>query len=387
MRVVIDLTPTVQRHAGVGRYAGELACALLAADSDVEVTPFYTDRLGRKPAPPLDALPASALRWSNKPWRLSAFLSACGRVPMDSLVGQGDIFHATDHVLPHLARARSVFTLHDLSFITRPETHLGSNRWFLRLAVPMFLRRSNAVICVSEHTRADAIRHYRLDESKIHVIPEGVNSRFQPMEDPSVRLAVRAKYGLPEEFILFVGTIEPRKNLVALLGAYRELRAEGRPEKLVVVGRKGWLHGPTFSRLRELGLEGEVLFLGYVADDDLPAIYSAASVFVFPSLYEGFGLPPLEAMACGTPVVCSNASSLPEVCGDAAILVPPTDVLAMTAALRRVLDDPELRLQLRSRGLRQAARFSWEEVAARTISVYREVIGESRAVSTRLWPR
>ncbi len=384
MRVVVDLSPTVQRHAGVGRYAGELVRALLTLEDGVRVGLFYTDRLGRKPEPPLDALPSSALRWSNKSWRLSALLSLYSRIPMDSIVGEGDIFHATDHVLPHLMGMRSVFTLHDLSFIACPETHLLWNRWFLRLAVPLFVQRSEVVICVSEHTRAEALRHYRLDESRIRVIPEGVDNRFRPVEDPKLRLTARAKYGLPERFILFVGTIEPRKNLVTLLEAYRQLRSEGRPEKLVVVGRKGWLHGATFSRMRELGLEGEVVFPGYVADEDLPSLYSAASAFVFPSLYEGFGLPPLEAMACGTPVVCSNTSSLPEVCGDGAILVPPKDVSSLTVALRRVLDDAEVRCQLRARGLRQTARFTWVDVARRTLGVYEEVTSKSRAESTRL---
>lgn len=386
MRVRLDLTPTVQRHAGVGRYAEELARALLRLESEVDVCLFYTDRLGRHPADPLCTLPGKSVRWDNKPWRLSALLSQYTWVPMDSLVGDADIFHATDHLLPRLRSMRSVFTLHDLSFLTCPETHLPANRWFLRIAVPVFVRRADAVICISEHTRRDAVQHYGLDETKVFVVPEGVDDRFRPVSDEQVA-AIRARYSLPEDYILFVGTIEPRKNLIALLEAFRALRSEGREERLVIVGRKGWLHGATFARVRELGLEGEVQFPGYVADEDLPALYRAASVFAFPSLYEGFGLPPLEAMSCGTPVVCSDSSSLPEVCGDAAILVAPRDIRGLTGALRRVLDDTALQRDLRERGVRQAAKFSWRHAATSTVSIYRTIIERATATATRREPR
>jgi glycosyltransferase involved in cell wall biosynthesis len=374
MRIVLDLTPTVQHHAGLGRYAEELARALVALKSGDEVRLFYTDPRGRTPAPPLDTLPRQAMRCPNKPWRLSVLLSSYTHIPMDPILGGGDIFHATDHLLPSLHRTRSVFTLHDLAFLTYPETHLPLNRWFLRLMMPRFLRRASSVICVSHHTKEEAVCFYGLDESKVQVIHEGVNPRFQPVQNPETLAAVRSRYGLPERFILFVSTIEPRKNLVTLWEAYRLLRSEGRPERLVVVGRQGWLYQATLLRLRELGLEGQVLFLGYVADEDLPALYSLATCFAFPSLYEGFGLPPLEAMASGCPVVCSNAASLPEICGEAALLVPPTDVAALTSALRRVLDDQALRGHLRDLGLRQAARFTWQGAAQRTLEVYRAVV-------------
>ncbi|MDP2660505.1 MAG: glycosyltransferase family 1 protein [Dehalococcoidia bacterium] len=381
MKVLINLSPAVQRHAGLGRYAEELTRALVALGSSDEFRIFYTDPLGRAPAPPLDALPRRAMRWSNKPWRMAALLSLYAHVPLDSLFGDAEIFHATDHLLPRLHRISSVFTLHDLAFLRHPEAHLPLNRWFLRLAMPLFLRRANAVICVSQYTKGDAVRSYGLDDSKIYVIPEGVHPRFHQVQDLGVLAATRARYHLPERFILFVSTIEPRKNLVTLWEAYRLLRSEGRTEKLVVVGQRGWLYQPILLRLRELGLEDQVVFPGYVDDEDLPAIYSLAECFCFPSLFEGFGLAPLEAMASGCPVVCSNASSLPEVCGDAAILVPPTDVSALTSALRRLLDDPALRDDLRARGLRQSAQFTWRNAAERTLGVYRAVAEARRSYS------
>lgn len=386
MLVRVDISPSVQQRAGVGRYVEELVRNLVDISDGVDVRLFYADSTGRSPVSPLDCLPQTTLRWDNKPWRLSALLSQYARVPMDSLVGDADIFHATDHLLPRLNGMRSVFTLHDLSFLTCPETHLPSNRWFLRVAVPVFLRRADAVICISDHTKRDAVRYYGLDDPKVFVVPEGVDERFGPVSDEQTA-AVRARYSLPESFILFVGTIEPRKNLVTLLDAFHALRSEGRPERLVIVGRKGWLHEATFARVRELGLESEVLFLGYVADEDLPALFGAASVFAFPSLYEGFGLPPLEAMSCGTPVVCSDSSSLPEVCGDSAILVPPRDARALANALRRVLEDPALRGDLRERGIKQAAKFTWRQAAASTAEVYRTVVESADAAATRRVPR
>lgn len=375
--VRMDVSAAVQNHGGLGRYAGELAGALCRAGEE-ELRVFYNDTHRRSPAPPLDAMPRKTLAWSNKPWKMAALVSVLVRVPMDSVVGEADVFHATDHLLPYLGAMRSVFTLHDVAFLRCPETHLPSNRWFLRLAMPRFLRRADAIIAVSEYTRNDAVHFYGVAEDKIHVIPEGVNVRFRPVEDARRLDEVRRRYQLPEKFVLCVSTIEPRKNLVTLWEAYGALRSEGRAEKLVVVGRTGWLVEKTFARLRELGLEGDVVFPGSVLDEDLPVLYSLAQCFAFPSRFEGFGLPPLEAMACGCPVVCSDSSSLPEVCGDAAMLFPPRDTGALAEALRAVLDDGALRDRLRDAGLRQASRFSWDIAARRTSEVYRAVLARNR---------
>jgi glycosyltransferase involved in cell wall biosynthesis len=224
----------------------------------------------------------------------------------------------------------------------------------------------------------DVVRVYGIPESKITVIAEGVHARFKPARAEAVA-AVRQKYSLPAHTILYVGTIEPRKNLSLLLDAYALLRsrqAVGDETKLVMVGKKGWLYEPFFRHLQEMGLEGEVIFPGYVPDDELPAIYGAADVFVYPSLFEGFGLPVLEAMACGVPVVCSNASSLPEVAGEAALMVGPQDTAGLAAAIQRVLADAELRAKLAALGMAQASRFTWEKAARQTLAVYRQVYDE-----------
>lgn len=372
MRVALDLSPSVQGHAGLGRYAGELATALQATcPSDEQLALFINDSQARPPQPPLDTLPVVRRRLANKPWRMGTLLGHYLRLAQDGWVGAPDVFLATDHLLPHFRRTCAVFTLHDLIFRFFPEVHLPLNRWFLTLMMPRFLQAADAVIAVSECTKQDAVRCYGIPEAKIHVIYEGVNTHFRPVEDPNHLAAVRRRYGLADRYLLYVGTIEPRKNLLTLFEAVRV--ADLNDVQLVIVGKKGWLYGPTFEAVRRMGLEDRVLFTGFVPDVDLPGLYQAAEAFVFPSLYEGFGLPVLEAMACGTPVVCSAAASLPEVAGQAALLVPPKEVSAWATALASLLSDATLRAELSQRGLRQAARFSWEKAAHQTRQVYRQV--------------
>jgi len=369
MRICLDVSPAAHRRAGMGRYAQEMATALLAAGTEHDYVLFYNRAIDARVEPPLDCLPRLTTSLPDKPWRLSVLLAYLSRFPQDRLFPGVDIFHATDHLLPHLFRVRSVFTLHDLAFRFYPQTHTPLSRWFLALMMPRFLRAATAVIAVSECTRRDAIRQYGLDEARVRVIHEGVNPRFRPAT-PEAIAAIRQKYNLPERYVFYVGTIEPRKNLTTLLEAYLSLKNQRSGCGLVVAGSRGWRCQGFFRRLRELGLEGQVILPGFVPDEGLPALYSGADLFVFPSLYEGFGLPVLEAMACGTPVVCSDTSSLPEVGGDAALLVPPDDAGALAAAMQRALQDQALRAQMRALGLEQARRLTWEKAAQQTAMIY-----------------
>jgi glycosyltransferase involved in cell wall biosynthesis len=312
----------------------------------------------------------------RKRWRLRAALSYFGGRPLDSVFPQTSLFHATEHLLPRLRSISSVFTLHDTAYLNYPEYHLPQNRYYLRWMMPRFLKSASAVIAVSEHTRQDAERHYRLDASKIHVIPEAVEARFRPLDDAAILAATRARFNLPDRFILFLGTLEPRKNLVVLLEAYALVRAVCGDVGLVIAGGKGWLYESFFEKLRSLQLEAHVRLTGHVPDADLPALLSCAEVFAFPSLFEGFGLPPLEAMACGVPVVCSNAASLPEVVGDAGIQLAPDDVREWAATLLRLLNDAPARADLRMRGLERARAFTWEAAARKTWAVYERSWGE-----------
>ena len=381
MRITVDVSPAVHHHAGLGRYAHELLTALLAVDPTNQYdTLYYAPAGSERPDPPLDRLPARRLRLSAKPWRMSVLLADFAGLPLDRWVDGGEVFHATDHLLPPLRRSATVFTIHDLIYLFFPEYHLPLNRWFLTLMLPRFLRRADAVIAVSENTRRDAARLMKVPAEKMTVIYEGVNPAYQPIQAAGALAAVRAKYQLPERFVLFFSTIEPRKNLLMLLEAYGALLAQSpAAPDLVVAGRRGWLFQPVFERVRALGLEQRVHFTDWIAEADAPALINAAEAFVYPSLYEGFGLPPLEAMACGVPVVCSNASSLPEVVGQAGLLLPPQDTAAWTSALERVLSDAALRQDLRGRGPAQARQFTWEATARQTLAVYERVAEARRA--------
>ncbi len=370
--IVVDVSPAVHHRAGLGRYAGELVKALIPLLPG-RLGIFYHDAGRADLFPPLNTLPVRSYPWPAKPWRLQVMFAHLLHRPMDALICPACLFHATEHLLPPFRALPSVFTLHDLIFRLYPEAHMFLNRWFLTMMMPRFLRHADVVITVSECTRRDAIRWYRIPEDRIHVIYEGVDVRFRPAS-PEAIAALRFRYSLPDRFILYVGTIEPRKNLPTLFAAYRHLLERWPDLGLVVAGKPGWLTEGTFRALRDLGLEGRVRFLGYVPDEDLPALYSAAAVFTFPSLYEGFGLPPLEAMACGTPAVVSDASSLPEIVGDAGLRVPPDRPADWAAALAAVLSNESLRSHLREAGFRQAARFCWSETARRTVEIYEKVL-------------
>jgi glycosyltransferase involved in cell wall biosynthesis len=382
MSICIDLSAAAHERAGLGRYAASLALALLPRVPDLRA--FINHPAESHLRPPLSELTTHTVRLPRKRWRLRAAVSYFGAPSLDGAFAGVRLYHATEHLLPVLRRSRSVFTLHDAAYLIYPAYHLPQNRIFLRLMMPRFLRRADVVIAVSEATRRDAERFYRLPARKLRVIPEGVEPRFRPVTDTARLAEVRHRHTLPERYILSVGTLEPRKNLVTLLEAYAALRRAGRLQPgagLVLAGGKGWLYEDTLARLKALGLDADpaVVLTGYVPEADLPAILSGAEVFAFPSVFEGFGLPPLEAMACGVPVVCSNASSLPEVVGQAGVLLPPTDVAAWAAALERLLANPAERAERRALGLARAAQFTWEAAAEQTLAVYAEVLGGARA--------
>jgi len=281
-----------------------------------------------------------------------------------------DVLFVPAHVLPIVHPRCSVVTVHDLGYRCYPAAHRSLDRLYLDLSTRYHVRVAAHILADSQATRDDLIREYGADPARITVVYPGVDETLRRVDDPAAIAAVCAKYGISGEYVLYVGTLHPRKNLVRLIEAFSALKYKAL--KLVIAGQKGWLYDRIFARVRELGVEPRVLFPGYVADADLPALLSGARVFAFPSLYEGFGFPVLEAMACGVPVVCSNVSSLPEVAGDAALLVDPLDTGAWTTALERALTDEELRAELTTRGYAQVRRFSWQRAAEETLKVLEE---------------
>jgi glycosyltransferase involved in cell wall biosynthesis len=377
------VSAAVHRRAGLGRYAASLTAAL-APRMPGELTLFYNAEQGIEPVPEFEGLPARSVALSYKPWRMAVwtghlasawFPGAVDRVT-GRLVPGARLFHGMEHLLLPLRRVPTVLTVHDLIFERLPRHHKPLNRWYLHLTLPLFCRRATHIIAVSEHTRTDLIALYQIPPEKITVIPEAADSRFRPASDEAIDLA-RVSYGLPDRYLLCVGTIEPRKNLGRLLAAWEPLYLAGEAPPLVIVGRRGWLHDDFFAALERSPARDGVIFPGWMLDDDLPAVYAAAELFLFPSIYEGFGLPVLEAMASGAPVACSNAASLPEVAGDAALLFDPHDVEAVRGALRAALSDAALRQDLRQRGFQRAMRFSWDRAADETLALYRQLIRPS----------
>jgi len=369
--IYLDISAAVHRRAGLGRYAESLTHALVAAHPD-HYALFYNRERGVKPLAGLEHLPTRTVALGYKPWRMLVWLAQLARIGFDRLLLDAELFHATEHLLLPLRGIPTVLTIHDLIFRHLPEHHKPLNRWYLNLTMPLYCRRATHIIAISECTRRDLIAAYGLPPEKITVIHEAADSAFRPAAPEHIARAC-TRYDLPDRYLLFVGTIEPRKNLTRLLAAFETLHAEGLTDGLVIVGHRGWLYGDFFARLETSSARDAVIFPGYVPDADLPAIYTGAQALVLPSLYEGFGLPVLEAMACGTVVACSGTSSLPEISGDGALHFDPNDVESITDALRRLLHDADLRADLRHRGLEQAARFSWERTAQETLEVYRQV--------------
>jgi glycosyltransferase involved in cell wall biosynthesis len=367
MHIGIDARLVYYTRAGIGQYTLRLTHALASLYRDDRFT-LLQDR--RQPTPLLDELNVSttgclvpshhALEQVLLPWFVDQLKT--------------EVFHSPDFIPPLRARGPSVITIHDLAFLIYPHfLTKDSARYYGQ--IDRAVRRADRIIAVSESTKGDLVSMLGTPEDRIRVIHEAADPLFQPEDRASALEQVQALFDLPGEFILFVSTIEPRKNVPGLLRAYRRLRDDYKlTPALVLVGARGWLCTEIDELVEKLGLKPHCFFLGSIGSHDLSHLYNAACCLVHPAFYEGFGLPPLEAMACGTPVVVSNVSSLPEVVGDAALLVNPENDEEITVALWRLLSSQALWTELREKGLRRAAAFSWERTAQQTMAVYREVV-------------
>lgn len=355
------------RGAGINWYIHNLLLNLALVDQENQYTVFLNDRR----FPPNSGL---ILRPSRLPTAQPLVRIGWEQLIQPFVLWQEkiDLLHSMAFVTPLVSPCPSVVTVYDLSFVIFPQSFKYSRRFYLALFTRLSARKARRIITISESTKRDTVRLLGVSSEKVDVVYCGVDKTFHPLPDREIA-SFRQKRGLPERIILFVGTIEPRKNVARLIEAYSHLRDER--VKLVIGGAKGWLYEEVFARVEELGLTGDVLFPGYIPPDELPLWYNAAELFVYPSLYEGFGLPPLEAMACGTPVITSNVSSLPEVIGEAGLTVDPIDSESLAEAMSRVLGDEALRQSMRERGLARANRFSWAKAARETVEVYRHTLG------------
>lgn len=367
------------RRAGVSNYTEQLILHLAQIDRANTYTIFTTRGLNQASW----SLPAN---FHVRPSLLPT-INPRVRVPWEQFLAPAllrlygaDVYHGVLNVMPLAAHIPSIVTIHDLSPFLFPQTFRRVNRSYLRWAVRVACRNAAHLIAVSEFTKSELMRWMHVPAERITVTYNGVNERFAP-PTPEILQAFRQRAGLPERFILFVGTLEPRKNLPTLLEAYARI-ARDTDAALIIGGGKGWLYDSIFAKVEQLQLGERVRFAGFIDDQDLPLWYAAATVFILPSLYEGFGIPLLEAMACGTPVVTTTSSSLPEVVGDAGLTIAPTDVDAMAEALLRLLNDAALRTELRERGFVQARHFSWMSLAERTLAIYRTSVAHSAVQGT-----
>jgi glycosyltransferase involved in cell wall biosynthesis len=394
MRIGIDYTAAARQRAGIGRYTRELVAALLALESPHQYTLFAatgglkpgtwtleTERLltayTQYPIPstqypvPSTQYPTPNLQFRSLPfsddWLARLWHRLRLPVPVEVFTGRLDVFYSPDFVLPPTRRAaRTLLTVHDLSFLLHPEAFVPALQHYLERVVPRAIARADRVLADSTNTKSDIVSLFGAPPDKVQVLYSGVDARFRPGGEPDEKARLQARYSMGRgPYVLSVGTLQPRKNYVRLIRAFAKLEPGS---QLLIAGGKGWLYEDIFAEAEKHG--DRVRVLGFVDDADLPALYRNAALFAFPSLYEGFGLPVLEAMACAVPVVCSDASSLPEVAGDAALLVDPLDVDGLAGAMARALRDADLRRDMVARGLAQAARFTWEQAARQLLDAF-----------------
>ncbi len=367
MHIAIDAHSVGAQLAGNESYVTNLIEALAETDNANRYTLYVTKQ---------KAIERFKNRWPHVDVRLTLPHTPLIRIPL-TLTRElrrrpVDLLHV-QYTAPLWTPCPVVATIHDLSFEHLPQTFTRRSRAQLRLTVRRTARTASHLIASSEYSRRDIIETYAIKESRVSVAPLAAPNHFAPVTNKEELSRVRAAYRIEGEYILAVGSVQPRKNLPRLIAAYanlRRTRTHAKLPALVLVGKLGWLYEDTLRAIEEHQVSDDVRWTGYVPESDLPALYTSATCFAYPSYFEGFGLPPLEAMQCGAPVIAGNRTSLPEVVGDAGLLVDPFDVEAIADALARVIDDEGLRAEMRLKGLAQARKFSWSRTAHLTLKAY-----------------
>jgi glycosyltransferase involved in cell wall biosynthesis len=374
MRIGIDATALPPNPVGAGNYIIQLVRALAALEPEHQFT-IFVQQSGRNL---IGDLPQH-VHWVVVPNLSPAVRLLWEQVRLPALVKRSavDLLHSPHYTRPAVLPCASVVTFHDMTFFLFPELHTRTKRIFFPFAIHQSARHADALVTVSESTRRDAIRILGIAPKRIFTTPSGVSEDFHPIKDQTLLEDGRQRYQLPAEFILYVGLIEPRKNIPMLLKAYARLISQGDPPPLVLVGRLGWMYEEVLQLVEQLELKDRVHIKGYIPSQNLPIVYNLAKLFVYPSTYEGFGFPPLEAMACGTPVITTAISAMLDNVGDAGLLIPPQDESALTNAIETLLSDSALRDHLSVVGRLRAAEFTWERTAMETLKVYQLVGAKS----------
>ena len=372
----IDYTPAYEQGGGIGRYVRELVTALSLIDQMTQYSLFVSG----SSASQLPQSLGSNFHWKptrfTPKWLARIWHRARLPLPVEFFTGSLSLFHATDFVLPPtLPAVPTVLTVHDLSFVRVSDSASPALKQYLDVVVPRSVSRATHILADSQATADDLISFYGVSSKKISVLLSGVNSKFSQDISSKVLMTTRKKYILDDfPYIFTVGTVQPRKNYIRLIQSLAQLHSKGIDIHLVIAGGKGWLDNPIYKAIDDNHMRDFVHFIGFADDEDLPALYKNATCLAFPSLYEGFGLPVLEAMAAGIPVLTSNVSSLPEVAGDAAITVDPYDLEAITDGLQRLILDTELRNTLIQKGLARAQQFTWEKSARQLLGIYQDLL-------------
>lgn len=367
MHIAIDAHSVGAQLAGNETYAVNLIEALAEIDQSNQYTLYVTKQ---------SAVDRFTKRWPNFTVKRTLPHTPLVRIPLilsaELRRNPVDVLHV-QYTAPPLAPCAVVATIHDLSFEHLPGTFNRRSRAQLRLTVRRTARNAAQILTLSDFSRRDVIETYVIDPDRVAVTPAAAPAHFRPVTNETELRRIRATYGIERDYILALGSIQPRKNLVRLINAYSSLW-KARPDlampQLVIAGKRGWLEGETMRAAESSAAAHEMRFTGYVVEADLPALFSGAMCFAYPSYFEGFGLPVLEAMQCGTPVMAANRTSLPEVAGDAAVLVDPFDETAIADALRELIENPDCRADLRVKGIERARAFSWQQTARLTLQAY-----------------
>lgn len=360
------------KRTGVGNYTYNLIKNLLKIDNENSYTLIHNIQSSDEIYKDDEEL---IIKYPDIPFRITVGnnIVTARKISQSSF----DIVHDPSQISPFLFRSdfKKVLTIHDLTPIIFPETHSVIHSLQQRLILPKTLKNIDKIVVVSRNTQLDVINHLKVEEEKTELIYCGRDERFKPIKDEHELERIRKKYNLPSKFILDVSTLEPRKNISRLIEAFYQLKTKVHiSHKLVIVGRKGWKSKEIFNTIKRLNFQNEVMLTDYLNDEDLPIVYNLADMLVYPSIYEGFGLPPLEAMASGCPVIASNTSSLPEVVSDAGILINPYNIDEIANAMYEVLNDDCLRENMIKKGLKRANLFSWDKTAKETIKLYNQLV-------------
>lgn len=381
MKIYIDGQPLLGNKTGIGHYTYNLIHEL--ANKKIPIEIFTNQMLNKKRIETINISGLQNVKLRNKiyPYKVIRRLMGSNKLyefPIDVFENKSyksnSIFHATNFISMPTKYAKQVITIHDLAFMKFPEVVEQHIYDYMMRWVPYSITKADQIIADSLQTKKDILEYFNVPEDKINVVYLAADKRFHKQDEQQIQ-NIREKYNLSEEYILYIGTLEPKKNLVTLIDVYYLLKGKySIKEKLVIVGAKGWKFNSIFEKVKQLHLENDIIFMGYIADEDLPAIYSGANVFTFPSLYEGFGIPLLEAMQCEVPVVVSNTSCIPEVVDKAAMLVDPYDVEGWAENIYKIISNKILREDLITKGIEQASKFSWEKLANETLAVYEKAL-------------